>query len=157
MKILVFSDSHHITEPMKKAIKEQSPDMVIHLGDCVKDIKEVSGYFPKLQVIILSGNNDYGFITPSEKEITLSGKRFFITHGHRYGVKYSLNSLIDNANLRKADVLLFGHTHIPYNAFEYGMYIINPGSCSGIFGTPPTFAVLTLEEGKISSEILEIK
>ena len=37
MRIAVFSDSHGVKEPMLAAIEEQKPDMVLHLGDYVRD------------------------------------------------------------------------------------------------------------------------
>ena len=62
MRIAVFSDSHGVKEPMLAAIEEQKPDMVLHLGDYVRDAEEN-----------LLFNAD--------------GVRIFMTHGHRYNVK----------------------------------------------------------------------
>ena len=46
MRIAVFSDSHGVREPMLAAIEEQKPDMVLHLGDYVRDAEAIAAYFP---------------------------------------------------------------------------------------------------------------
>ena len=46
MRIAVFSDSHGVKEPMLAAIEEQKPDMVLHLGDYVRDAEAIAAYFP---------------------------------------------------------------------------------------------------------------
>ena len=35
------------------------------------------------------------------------------------------------AREEKADILLFGHTHNAMTYYEDGLYVMNPGSCSG--------------------------
>ena len=42
MRIAVFSDSHGVKEPMLAAIEEQKPDMVLHLGDYVRDAEAIA-------------------------------------------------------------------------------------------------------------------
>ena len=58
MKILVFSDSHGVKEPMLAAIEEQKPDMVLHLGDYVRDAEAIAAYFPSLDLRYVRGNCD---------------------------------------------------------------------------------------------------
>ena len=50
MRIAVFSDSHGVKEPMLAAIEEQKPDMVLHLGDYVRDAEAIAAYFPSLDL-----------------------------------------------------------------------------------------------------------
>ena len=50
MRIAVFSDSHGVREPMLAAIEEQKPDMVLHLGDSVRDSKAIAAYFTALDL-----------------------------------------------------------------------------------------------------------
>ena len=66
---------------------------------------------------------------------TARGKRFFFTHGHLYDAKLGLYRLVCAARERKADLLLFGHTHQPLTDYDDGLYILNPGSLSGSGGT----------------------
>ena len=39
--------------------------------------------------------------------------KLFVTHGHAYGVKSGLGRLAERAKTLGADVVLYGHTHIP--------------------------------------------
>jgi len=80
----------------------------------------------------------------------LGGKRFFMTHGHMYMVKTGYSSIIDYAACRGADVLLFGHTHVPYYSIWENLSIINPGSI-GMGGK--TYAVLDFKNGNLTCEI----
>ena len=41
MKVLVFSDSHGNETNMITAIEQETPDMVLHLGDCWEDVQEL--------------------------------------------------------------------------------------------------------------------
>lgn len=145
MKILVFSDSHQHIQFMKNAIDMHlaagSVDCIFHLGDGVKDLESMSPHIP---VCYVDGNYEE-YVTnyiarkklKHESLIELSGFRFFLTHGHRYGVKSGLSSLETAARKHNADVIIFGHTHEQY--YEYispqyesdkPLYIFNPGSIS---------------------------
>lgn len=51
------------------------------------------------------------------------------THGSNENVKYGLDKLIKKANDINADIVLFGHTHIPFTDYIGSkLYIMNPGS-----------------------------
>ena len=60
-----------------------------------------------------------------------TGKKIFITHGHLYNVKYTLNNLYYAAREKNADIVCFGHTHNPMSEYVDGLYVLNPGSCHG--------------------------
>ena len=53
-----------------------------------------------------------------------------MTHGHRYGVSWDLQDLLYKGMEVGADIIFYGHTHIPdYQEFpEEGIVIMNPGS-----------------------------
>lgn len=57
-----------------------------------------------------------------------------------------------------ADVLIFGHTHIPYHKVLDGKHLVNAGSAGKPkHGRPhATYAVLTLEPGRVDVEIVEV-
>ena len=60
-----------------------------------------------------------------------------------YGVKWGLEKIILAAGSRGADIVLFGHTHLPHESYEDGLYIFNPGSISS---SGYSFGVLMLSE-----------
>lgn len=145
MKILVFSDSHGYAGYMLEAARRCAPDAVIHLGDGAGDLSALKKELPRTPVINVRGNCDSDISVPERRIIELSGSRLFICHGHRYGVKLSLDGLLTSAMCAGADAVLFGHTHIPCLRTENGLLILNPGSVGR--GRSPSCAVLTLEEG----------
>lgn len=156
MKILIFSDSHHSVSPMYNAIKQNEPQMVIHLGDCIKDLSELQKEFSDIIFEFVCGNNDFDYNTPSTKTIVAENKRIFMTHGHTYNVKQGTQLILNVAKNANADILLFGHTHIPYNSIDYGMYVLNPGSCGKSFVRKPTYGIMEISEGKINAFIEKI-
>ena len=129
MKILVLSDSHGRRDLVKKCI-EQHPDVkaVLHLGDLASDIRGMEQLFPEKQFYCVRGNCDFDSDLPGELLITLQGTGILLTHGHLHGVKYSMTHLAVMARNKGAKIALFGHTHVPYNQYHEGVYILNPGS-----------------------------
>ncbi|MCL2342986.1 MAG: metallophosphoesterase [Firmicutes bacterium] len=128
MKIAVFSDSHGQTRDMLRAIQASRPDVIFHLGDVCRDTAPIGQAFPDIPLYAVRGNCDFAAREETVLFLTLGGTRFFLTHGHLYGVKSGLYDLIDTAKKRGADAVLFGHTHRAHMRFDRGMYVINPGA-----------------------------
>lgn len=135
MKILVFSDSHRSRSGMYRAIDANNPDQIIHLGDLMDDAEEITYLYPGIPVCMVPGNCDGWSTVPSKKQITLAGKRILLSHGHLWGVKSGYYAAIADARATKSDILLFGHTHIPYcEQLEDGLWVMNPGSIRSTYG-----------------------
>ena len=136
MKILVFSDSHRSLSGMYAAIDRHKPQQVIHLGDMMYDAEEVSEHYPKLPFCLVPGNCDgWGVATPVKKQITLAGKSILLSHGHRWGVKSGYGAALADARAVGADILLFGHTHVPLcQQLEDGLWMMNPGPARSSYG-----------------------
>ncbi|MCL2201497.1 MAG: metallophosphoesterase [Oscillospiraceae bacterium] len=145
MKILVFSDSHGYKSAMSEAVSLESPNMIIHLGDHEKDIAFIENEFPNIPTRAVRGNCDRTLGAEID-EFVVAGRRFLTTHGHRFGVKTGLRSLIAEAVQRGADAVLYGHTHISHYEVRDNLAIINPGS---IGAATKTYAVLELKNGAI--------
>ena len=58
----------------------------------------------------------------------LGGKRIFALHGHTRQVKYGLQMLAEAAKEKQADLVLYGHTHMPKVDYIDGIYYLCPGS-----------------------------
>jgi len=145
MKILVFSDSHGMTSAMCEAALLHKPDVCIHLGDYADDADELRMLFPGVPVYSVRGNGDFGSHEPVCRELTLGGVKIFLTHGHTYRVKMDPSGLINTAMYADAQLLLYGHTHIPMWEAVENMIVLNPGS----IGYKGTYAVLEAENGKL--------
>ena len=150
MKILVFSDSHRSLSGMYTAIDRHQPQQVIHLGDMLSDAEEVAEHYPKLPFCLVPGNCDGWMLSvPVKKQITLEGKSILLSHGHRWGVKSGYDMAIADARAVGADILLFGHTHVPLcKHMEDGLWMLNPGTSRSSYG------LISIENGQISCSVL---
>ena len=113
---------------MVRAVRQQQPDAVFHLGDCERDTQRLEKEFPDLPLYRVCGNCDREPVYPEVLQCTLDGVKFFCTHGDRYGVKYTLDALLNAAYFAGADIVLFGHTHRALSEMMQGLYVVNPGT-----------------------------
>ena len=141
MKILVFSDSHGRLGHMMDAMERERPRRVFFLGDCYRDGEALRNAYPDVPMELVRGNCDWGSSLPTVGEYEAEGARIFYTHGHAYGVKSGDETIISAARERKADILLFGHTHQSREDYEDGLYIMNPGRLSG---WEPSYGVIDI-------------
>lgn len=151
MKILVLSDSHSSLRFMRDCANTVKPDVIIHLGDHFDDGEVLKTEYPNIRVYRVPGNCDRVFTLSYAPEVIccdISGVKFFITHGHRYGVKSGTSRLKLEARKAGARVVLYGHTHIAECEMEDDLLVLNPGSCRGYSGSA---GMIEIENGKISS------
>lgn len=157
MRIVVISDTHGDFSNFELVMSEQpKADLFIHLGDCERDLDDIRPLFPDRRFLGVSGNCDFGSATPAEGETVAAGKHIFYTHGHTYHVKYGPADVVDEARRRKADIVLFGHTHLPVATYEDGLYIMNPGSLGHPIAGGPTYGVIDITEAGIVTNIVEV-
>lgn len=157
LRIVVVSDTHGNTWRLQEVLTQQpKADMFIHLGDGVWDVDEASPGNPARMFLRVSGNCDFGSDFPSEGETVAEGKRIFYTHGHLYYVKFGMSRITDEAVSRGADILLFGHTHVPVAEYTNGLYIMNPGSLGHPDGGNPTYGVIDITPAGIVPHIVEV-
>ena len=155
-KILILSDSHGNITNMKKAVRLEKPDMVIHLGDHFSDAEELEKKYPSIPVEAVKGNCD-SCLKPSEKLLELEGKKIFICHGHDYRVKSDLLTLEYAALEKEADVVCFGHTHIPLYEQSGRLHIVNPGSIGAVRTlTGASYALMIIENGEIFIRLMKL-
>jgi uncharacterized protein len=146
-KILVMSDTHGKKAAIAAALARcPGADCIIHLGDYSQDAAIVSGLTDR-PVYAVRGNCDFSSEAPTEVELTVEGVRIVAVHGHQQGVKLSLLKLGLYALEKEADILLFGHTHLPTEQFYAGATLYNPGSLGEPRGVKATFGVITAEAG----------
>lgn len=128
MKILVVSDTHGYNGNLYKAIEREKPfDLLIHCGDLSMTIEELSD-FVDCPVFACAGNNDFFYNLKQEELFKIYDHTALLLHGHRQGVSYGIDNLLYKAAERDADIVLFGHTHVPFIDEIDGITVINPGS-----------------------------
>ena len=153
-KILVLSDSHRNNTPMTLAVQKENPDMIIHLGDHIDDAAELSMQFPRIPMVAVPGNCDFSS-EPGTRLLTIDGYRIFLCHGHQYHVKQSLLSLTYAAREKKADAVLFGHTHLIHCDYHNGLVILNPGSIG--FPNTSSYGLLFIDENGLRTDTKTLK
>ncbi|MBD5118901.1 MAG: YfcE family phosphodiesterase [Clostridiales bacterium] len=151
--ICVFSDSHGSSENMLRAIEKENPDCVFFLGDGAADIATVAKKHPQLTVYTVRGNCDAHSAAPIILRTTIEDKKFFAAHGHTFDVKNDASfwELRSAALEADAGVVLFGHTHVPFEDKSWSMEILNPGTISNI--ATPSYGIVRIENGTIYTEL----
>ena len=154
MRILVVADTHRDAFALRAAIlKQPKAEVVIHLGDGVEEAADARDSFRDRMFLIVRGNCDWGSTLPAEGLARLAGKNIFYTHGYTYNVKYGMYEVVEAARSRKADILLFGHTHEAVTEYRDGLYVMNPGSLHGSRGT---YGIVDITPAGIVTNILKI-
>lgn len=153
---LIFSDSHGridgVLDIMKKYPKAEA---VFHCGDIEGDDDRLRMATP-YPVAIVRGNCDYISSLPQEIVTTFGGKKIAMCHGHRQSVYAGVDTLKYWGLEREADIVLYGHTHVPFVEQSSTITVINPGSVSKPRqeGHRKSYAVLTIEDdGEITVQI----
>ena len=80
-------------------------------------------------------------------------KKILFTHGHMLGVDRSDERLLDFARASRAQVALYGHTHIARIRYENGVYLMNPGSVSKPREGGPSYGILDITPAGIVPNI----
>lgn len=155
MRILIVSDTHGKHENLEKVLYGEGPfDLMIHLGDAEISPEELEE-LAKCPVEVVAGNMDWHSPLPLEKIIEVEGDRILICHGHRSHVNESLMWLEYRARELEVDMVMYGHTHVPYLDICEDLTILNPGSLSlpRPWGASPSYAVMTIDaEGEFAIE-----
>ena len=156
MKVLIISDSHGRDYNIKRALQETGPiDLLIHLGD-LEGNEEFLLQSVTCPVEMVSGNCDYFSKIEREKSIFIGPYTVMLTHGHRYRVNYELDTIREWGRDNYADIVMFGHTHIPCIDKEDDIVLINPGSISQPRqqGNHPSYIVMEVSpSGKYEFQI----
>ncbi|GAA0324101.1 metallophosphoesterase family protein [Bacillus carboniphilus] len=152
MKIGVISDTH-----MPKQAKQlpshllaglNGVDLIIHAGDWTT----LDVYHQLSSIAPVKGV--YGNVDPSEiKEsfqsqllLTILGKKIGVTHGHLGKKKTTPERAMDAFTSTHVDIVLFGHSHIPYHEKIGNTILFNPGSPTDKRFQPRySYGILTIE------------
>ncbi|UNC90889.1 metallophosphoesterase family protein [Candidatus Contubernalis alkaliaceticus] len=158
MRIAVFSDTHGNVIMMEKILTTMdSVDLLIHAGDFYQDAVKLSQRLPSLSVKAVVGNCDYPRLSPQELILELEGIRIYVIHGHSLDPGDFYNALIAEGKRVKAQLVIFGHTHLASRFEREGIIFLNPGSISGPrMGNGPSCGMVQLNDGVIEVEIIEV-
>lgn len=138
MKLLLLADTHVPARardlPDQVWSEVAAADVVVHAGDWV-----TPGLLDRLEVaaarlVGVHGNNDGEELRrrlPEVAHVELAGVRVAVVHetGPAKGREARCEQLYGTGSADPADVLVFGHSHIPWDtAGAGGLRLLNPGS-----------------------------
>lgn len=156
-KIAIVGDTHGRIEEIKQELKKLSVDHFLYTGDFYGDAKRLAHYLGISFDGVLGNCDPPNPEAQEERVIDWAGKRIFMVHGHQYGVKTSLNRLYYRAAELQANIVLFGHTHMPVAEFIEDILFINPGSPSRPRGgAKPSFALLEFNDNIVRYKIITL-
>jgi uncharacterized protein len=155
VRIVVLADTHAPRRwracPPQVAAELRGANLILHAGDvCTASVlAELAQYAP---VVAVLGNNDDPDVAEwgaaPTAELTLDGYRVAMLHD-------SGPSAGRLARMRRAfpgaDLVVFGHSHIPIDQSGYGLRIFNPGSPTDRRRQPHgTLGVLRIADGRLA-------
>lgn len=153
MKILVLSDSHNGYSFGGFLEETKGCDIVVHLGDGDRDKADLKSVL-SVPFYALRGNCDFSGLP----EIKFNAGKFSVLalHGDRFFVKSDLSFLRRYAEDKNADIVLYGHSHIPSIDWFDGRLFVNPGSlCRPRDGYKPTYCIISIDGDNIRPELKE--
>jgi putative phosphoesterase len=159
MRLLVLADTHlpkrakRLPDPVLDALG--ATDGVVHAGDWVDEATLDLLLAASPLVVGVAGNNDGPGLhrrLPEVARTTLEGVRLAVVH--ETGAATGRERRMDAA-FPDADVLVFGHSHIPWDTTTpAGLRLLNPGSPTDRRRQPRcTYGVLTLDAAAASWEL----
>ncbi len=120
----------------------QGVDLILHGGD-VGELRVLDQLSALAPVIAVHGNDDTAEAQrelPYQQIITVGGRRILLWHSHYPERQDELASRVDDALPPKlarsveraqragAEIVVFGHWHIPFTYVQDGVLVINPGA-----------------------------
>lgn len=164
LNVVVFSDSHGKRDRVATLMQKTKADVVLFLGDGLADLDAID---ERIDVRAVRGNCDFFSHedAPTSRIVELGAYRLYLTHGHKEGVKYGLDTAIAAALAANADALLYGHTHRAMErTFTVGTTLAGETLtrpflvlCPGSLGdSDATFATLTPTQSGLLANIAKL-
>lgn len=146
MKIGVISDTHSLGVPQAVMEAFKNFDCIIHAGDFMSQT-DFKVWNDLNQLYAVFGNMDDADLKeklPETLLIECEGVRIGIYHG-RGPTQGVLQTVKDVFKKEQVDVVVFGHSHHPYNEREGSVLYFNPGSPNDIVTAPYcSYGILTV-------------
>jgi uncharacterized protein len=155
VRVVVLSDTHAPRRwrscPPRVAEHLRGADLILHAGDVctARVLEELAEYAP---VVAVFGNNDAPDVADwgaaETAEFDLDGLSVAMVHDSGPAVGRLARM---RRRFPRADLVVFGHSHIPLDESAYGLRILNPGSPTDRRRQPQgTLGVLRIEDGHLA-------
>jgi putative phosphoesterase len=159
VSLVLTSDTHvpHRARDLPPALWAaiESADVVVHAGDWV-DVALLDQFEARSRrLLAVHGNNDHGALRERLPEVAraeIEGVRFAVVHetGDKKGREERCADRFPDA-----DVLVFGHSHIPWDTMATGgLRLLNPGSPTDRRRQPHgTYVTATADRGRLGEVV----
>jgi putative phosphoesterase len=162
MKIGVISDTHiplrakDLPEQIMSVFKGM--DMVIHAGDL-----EDPEVLKKLKLVCSNVKAVWGNMDPEEvkrslpEKLVIKAGKYRIGLMHGYGAPANLvNVLLTAFKDDAVDLIIFGHSHCPFNEKRQDILFFNPGSATDkVFSPYNSYGIIEIND-EIKANIVRI-
>ena len=152
MRIIVLGDTHipkRAKELPSRLIEElKNAELIIHTGDWSSmEVYEELRQFAEVKGV--TGNVESDEVIeffPKRTVIEAGGFRLGVIHGD--GTKWTTERrALEAFSEEQVDVILFGHSHIPYLRYHKKKLLINPGSPTDKRQSPfKSFVILDIQD-----------
>lgn len=162
MKIGVLSDTHLRTpdSTLEYILEELLSDaeMILHAGDIVS--RQTLERLEERGALAVCGNmDDYEVAStiPQVRIVEAAGRRVGLIHG--WGSKDGLaGRIVARFRDNLPDVIVFGHSHVPFWGKVEGVSMFNPGAARQDRHTGPgTVGILEIVDDKIEGRFLSVE
>ncbi|MDY0395152.1 metallophosphoesterase family protein [Virgibacillus halophilus] len=149
LKIIVTGDTHlpagkkKLPEKLLEACR--NADLILHTGDwkTLDVYRELSQYAAVKGVYGNADGEDITQVFPIREIFEVVGMRIGMVHGHGEK-KTTERRVLEIFEDDQADIIIFGHSHIPYVRYHGKTLLINPGSPTAKRKLP-YFSFITLD------------
>lgn len=162
MRIGVMSDTHlrapdHVLERILEELFAGT-DMILHAGDIVS--RKVLDRLEEKSVLAVCGNmDDYEVADaiPQTRIFAAAGIRIAMIHG--WGSKEGLEDRILRRFIgENPDLIVYGHSHVPYWGVVDGVHMFNPGAASqNRYTGTGTVGILEIRDKEMEATILPVE
>ena len=159
MRVVVVSDTHapRFWKACPPALVPflRRAELILHAGDvCVAGVLDELAQYAPVRVVL--GNNDGADVAawgaPQTAEFDIEGLSVAMIHdsGARTGRLERMRR-----RFPVADLVVFGHSHIPLHEIDRGLHILNPGSPTDKRRQPHrTIATVDIADGVIRKALI---
>jgi putative phosphoesterase len=156
-KLLVISDVHRDRHKLEQILDhyQGKVDHVISLGDSELSLK----YLQSKNIIAIKGNYPLDGGEGYHKILEYEQVKIFITHGHKFGVKWGVSEQLHTfAKNEQIDLVMYGHTHNINDHIYEGIRYINPGSVRQSRGMhDASYAIVSIDKKDIQVSYFDVK
>ncbi|HPN73159.1 MAG TPA: metallophosphoesterase family protein [Candidatus Omnitrophota bacterium] len=161
MRIGVISDTHipifSSGVPLEIRRVFSSCDLIVHAGDMV-DVRAMEEFRKIAETKAVQGNMDSEDLKktlPEHLMFEAGGKKIGVVHGRGSGK--AVLEWVKDFFKSKPDIVIFGHSHLPFNEKIGGTLYFNPGSATDtMLSGKRTYGIISIENGDVKAEIVEI-